>query len=154
MKKYLVITSVAKPTKSLKIISNKSKKNLVDVIIIGDKKSPRNFRLKNSNFYSLKDQRKLNFLYSSKCPINSYSRKNIGFLLAIKEKANLIYDIDDDNEPKKNFFLLKKIKKKTFYISNGGWVNVYNYFSKKKFGQEVFHYQKLMKRNINLNIKK
>ena len=66
MKKYLVITSVANPTKSLKIIANKSKKNSVNVLIVGDKKSPKNFRLKNSSFFSLKDQGKLNFSYSSK----------------------------------------------------------------------------------------
>lgn len=121
MKKYLVITSVAKPTNSLKIIANKSKKNSVHVLIVGDKKSPKNFRLKNSSFISLKDQGKLNFSYSSKCPINSYSRKNIGFLLAMKNKANLIYDIDDDNEPKNNFFLLKNIKKKLFtYLMEDG----------------------------------
>ena len=38
---------MAKPTKSLKIIANKSKKNSVNVLIVGDKKSPKNFRLKN-----------------------------------------------------------------------------------------------------------
>ena len=154
MKKYLVITSVAKPTKSLKIIANKSKKNSVNVLIVGDKKSPKNFRLKNSSFFSLKDQNKLNFSYSSKCPINSYSRKNIGFLLAMKNKANLIYDIDDDNEPENNFFLLKKIKKKTFYISNGGWVNAYNFFSKKKIWPRGFPLSKINEKKYKLKYKK
>lgn len=154
MKKYLVITSIAKPNKSLKIIENKAKKNFVDVLIVGDKKSPKNFKLKNSTFLSLQDQSKFKFSYTKKCPINNYSRKNIGFLIAIKNKANLIYDVDDDNEPMNNFFILNKIKKKNFYLSNVGWVNIYNYFSKKNIWPRGFPLSEINKKKNKLKYKK
>ncbi|KIH69099.1 hypothetical protein ANCDUO_00563 [Ancylostoma duodenale] len=44
-------------------------------------------------------QQKLHFRLSVVSPENSYTRKNIGYLYAIKNGANWIYDTDDDNKP-------------------------------------------------------
>lgn len=138
MKKYLVITSIAKPNTCLKKISKKSFDNSVDLLIVGDRKSPKKFKLKNCSYLSLRDQKKLNFSYISACPENSYSRKNIGYLQAIKNGATIIFDSDDDNEPLDSFFSIKPKKKHTSTIKNGGWVNIYKYFSKKQIWPRGF----------------
>ena len=153
MNKSLVITSIAKPTKTLKIIAKKCSKNLIDVLIIGDKKSPKKFNLNNTHFYSLKDQLKLDFSYKKKCPRNSYSRKNIGYLIAIKNNAKIIFDVDDDNEPKNNFFNIKPIKNKTYLIKNSGWINVYNYFSNQNIWPRGFPLSELKNKKKSLKKK-
>ena len=131
MKKFLVITSIAKPNACLRHISKKSKKNSVNLVIIGDKKSPNNFKLNNSIFLSLNDQKKQNFSYTKHCPENSYARKNIGYLFAIKNGADVIYETDDDNKILDSFFNLKPINKKVSQIFNPGWINIYSFFSNK-----------------------
>ncbi len=44
-------------------------------------------------------QKSFNFKSIETTPFNSYNRKNIGYLFAIKNGAKFIYDTDDDNEP-------------------------------------------------------
>ena len=154
MNKYLIITSIAKPTVCLKKIRNQSHKNGVKLLIIGDKKSPKEFKMKNSIFLSLKEQKKLDLSYTSGCPENSYSRKNIGFLLAMKNKANIIFDVNDDNEPLNNFFLTKKKKKNNIHIKNGGWVNVYNYFTKEQIWPRGFPLSEIKKDRSNIKLNK
>jgi len=154
MKKYLVITSIAKPTDCLKKIRNQSYKNGVNLLIVGDKKSPKVFKMKNSVFLSLKEQKKLDLSYTSGCPENSYSRKNIGFLLAMKNKANIIFDVDDDNEPLDNFFSTSPIKKNTTHIKNGGWVNVYNYFTKELIWPRGFPLSEIKRGKSDIKLKK
>ena len=41
------------------------------------------------------------------CPENSYSRKNIGYLLSYIDKNEIIVETDDDNLPKKFFNEIK-----------------------------------------------
>ena len=103
----------------------------ITFVVIGDKKTPKNFKLKFGQYYSINDQKKLPFEYVKKCPFNHYSRKNIGYLIAIKEKADLIIETDDDNLPLKNFWELP-LKMNVNNLSNekNSFVNVYNYFLK------------------------
>ena len=74
------------------------------MIIIGDKKSPKKFNLKNSNFYSTKDQSNLGFRLNKFLNYNHYSRKNLGYLIAYKNNSEFIYETDDDNLPYKSFY--------------------------------------------------
>ena len=129
--KYLVITSINKPNKTLKRIDLLCKKNNFNIIIIGDKKSPKKFKLNNSLFYDLIKQNNLKFKLAKRCPINSYSRKNIGYLIAISKGAKIIIDTDDDNIPKKNFFQNFNQNQICLNLKNKKWVNIYNYFLKK-----------------------
>ena len=48
-------------------------------------------------FLSVNKQNELNLNFSKKCPLNSYARKNIGYLLAFKNNADVIIETDDDN---------------------------------------------------------
>ena len=100
-----IITTINKPNNIMKLYAKMCKERLIDFYIIGDQKSPKNFDLKNSNYFSIKEQKKLDFTYAKKCVKNAYVRKNIGYLIAIKNGADVIIESDDDNIPK--IFFLK-----------------------------------------------
>ncbi len=113
MKKIsLVITTINKPNKNIKKLDKLSKKNHTELIIIGDKKTPKNFKISNGTYYSINDQKKINFNFSKVCPINSYARKNIGYLISINKRNDIIVETDDDNYPKDNFLKHIKLAKK------------------------------------------
>ncbi len=133
MKASLIVTTINKPNKILKRLAKFSKINDWEFIIIGDKKTPKDFKLNSSNFLSLTDQKKLNFNFSKICPKNSYARKNIGYLIAIRN-SQVIIETDDDNYPKKSFFNKRELDHVATQINNKDWINIYELFlGKKKF---------------------
>ena len=128
MKTALVITTINKLNQNIIKFSSGCKKKNWDLIIIGDKKTPKNYYLKYGNYLNLIDQKKLNFNFSKICPINNYARKNIGYLYALKMCNNVIVETDDDNFPKKNFFSNRIKIHKSKEIKNKSWVNIYDLF--------------------------
>ena len=131
-KKILVITSINKPNQAIKNFEKLCKKNNTDFIFVADKKTPK-FKYGNDlKFLSLKDQESLPFKVCKKIPINSYSRKNIGYLYSILRGAKKIYETDDDNYPKKNFFSQSIENLKHYRIKENGFINIYKYFLNKK----------------------
>jgi len=108
------------------------KKNNWDFIVVGDKKTPKNFQLLNAKYINYK-KKIHNISFSDKCPTNTYARKNIGYLYAIKNNSDIIVETDDDNSPLENFF-------SPFYLFSNAptihkkkdWINIYNYFVDKK----------------------
>ena len=132
MNTSLVITTINSPNKAINLFSKGCKKNNWNFIIIGDKKTPKNFLLKYGNFISLRKQKTLTFKFSKNCPINNYSRKNIGYLLSFKNGSDFIVESDDDNIPKNLFFNKINLSHKTESIKNKNWINIYDLFLKKK----------------------
>lgn len=113
----------------------------LNLIIIGDKKSPSDFFLSNAEFISFEQSGSLGFNFSSVAVANHYSRKNIGYLLAFKYKSPFILDTDDDNIPLDNFW------EKTYSIENNSlqvasednrWINIYSYFSNENIWPRGF----------------
>ncbi len=124
----VVITTISKPNKCLKSIAkNIGKKN--KLIIIGDKKSPKKFNLKNSNFYSTKDQSNLGFRLNKFLNYNHYSRKNLGYLIAYKNNSEFIYETDDDNLPYKSFYSKRYLNHNCYETEKKTFINIYKYFS-------------------------
>ena len=144
-KKALVITTIASSKHPiLKKFARISLKENIDFIVIGDKKSPSKFSLKGANYFSLQKQKSLKFKLSKILPINHYSRKNLGYLLAIQKNPETIFETDDDNIPLKNFFSKNLLKKqKTFVSKNAGWVNVYRFFTKQYIWPRGFALEEL-----------
>ena len=132
MKISLIITTINKLSKNIRNFSSNSKKKNWSFIVVGDKKTPKKFNLKNGNYFNITDQIRSNINFAKICPINSYARKNIGYLIAIKNKSEIIIETDDDNYPKKNFFSNPKLEYKAPEITNKNWVNIYDLFSKNK----------------------
>ena len=128
----LIITTINKPNSNIKSFSKGCKKNNWDFVVIGDKKTPKNFKLSYGNYFNIQSQKKLNSKFARICPYNSYARKNIGYLIAFSKKINFIVETDDDNGPKKNFFKKITLEHKVKSIKNRGWINIYDFFLQKK----------------------
>jgi hypothetical protein len=155
-KKALVITTIASSNNLiLKKYAKISLKENINFIVVGDKKSPSKFSLKGADYFSLEKQRSLNFNLSKILPINHYSRKNLGYLIAMNKNPETIIETDDDNIPLKDFFSKKKIiKQKTYISKNAGWVNVYKFFTKKHIWPRGFALEELnhpLTKNLKLS---
>jgi hypothetical protein len=125
----LVITSINKPNKVIEKYYSLSKNNKINFIIIGDKKTPE--YPSKYNFYNLKSQKNFKFILNKSLPINSYSRKNIGYLVAMQNNSKIILETDDDNFPKSTFFHNLELQKKLRLLSGPKWINIFKIFQKK-----------------------
>jgi hypothetical protein len=96
MKNFIVITSIFEPTEA---VLKFSKFNDYELIVIGDKKSPKSWYCENALFLSVDAQQQLDFELAELLPYNHYCRKMLGYLVAIQNGAKTIYDTDDDNIP-------------------------------------------------------
>lgn len=133
MKKFLVITTINKPTKAvykfLDILWDEWK-----VIIVGDRKWPTDY-IKHDKliFLDIETQYKLYPEFAKAIPEKHYARKNIWYYHAIKLWADYIAETDDDNIPYD--FYPQFIDDKEFLcnvIDDNSSVNIYNYFTDKK----------------------
>ena len=133
MKTSLVITTINNPNKNIRTFEKNCKIKDWSFIVVGDKKTPKKFSLKYGNYYSLNEQKKLKLQFADVCYNNSYARKNIGYLIAIKDQNDIIIETDDDNYPYQDFFSDKKEFHQAKIIKNKNqWINIYNFFNKKK----------------------
>jgi len=72
-------------------------------VVVGDKNAPQNYRIASSRrdtrliFLSDEDQVKMNSEFVDNLPWKSFGRKNAGYLYAIAQGADVIWDFDDDN---------------------------------------------------------
>ena len=128
----LIITSISAPNEIMTSIAGECKKRDYKFIVIGDVPSPSDFKIDGCDFYSIDDQIKTGFEFAGKCPLRHYSRKNIGYLIAIKNGATIIIETDDDNMPYDIFWNMPERYKTEKVVENSGWVNIYNYFTDKK----------------------
>ena len=124
----LVITSIAGPTPALVALAGAAADAEVDFILVGDAASP-GLDLDGCEFYSLPRQLELDFELASICPVRSYARKNIGYLLAMQRGASVIVETDDDTAASKRFWAPRSRFQHVRSVEAGGWVNVYRYFS-------------------------
>ncbi|WP_339715053.1 STELLO glycosyltransferase family protein [Cyclobacterium amurskyense] len=132
----VVVTTIASPTKSM-IGLSESLQNGNRIIVIGDKKGPNAFDLRNADFYSLNKQQTLNYSLAKILPVGHYSRKNLGYLLAMSQGEKCIYETDDDNQPN-NLWKKRSLEVKALQAKNDSWVNVYAHFSDEKIWPRGF----------------
>lgn len=125
MDKAIVITSINSPKSEILSFSAISQWQL---IVVGDKKTPKNWSLNKAYYLSPSLQDKLFPKFSKIFPWNLYARKNLGYLYAIKNKAKVIYESDDDMFPDKNFPPPLNLKIDATVLSGKKFINVYNYF--------------------------
>lgn len=128
-KTALIVTSIAAPNAVLQALARGCREHGFQFIVIGDERSPACFQLDDCRFYSLQEQRELEFEFARKCPTRHYARKNIGYLVALREGASVIIETDDDNFPETEFWDERRRHQSTNVSMNAGWVNVYRYFT-------------------------
>src|ERR1700694_616603 len=100
----VVVTSIAPPSRILHELADGCREHGYAFYVIGDISSPKDFQLDGCEFFSIERQRHLGFLTAARCPERPYSRKNIGYLKAIRDGASLIVETDDDNSPQPQFW--------------------------------------------------
>lgn len=113
-----VITTINSPTKALKEVSKK-----LPLIVIGDEKTPKDWKCDGVDYYNG------SIGLSYVLPKNHYARKNLGYLKAMMDGADCIYDTDDDNIPNNNWNARER-ECKAMSAENKGWVNIYSSFTK------------------------
>ncbi|MGI9165179.1 MAG: STELLO glycosyltransferase family protein [Pyrinomonadaceae bacterium] len=128
-KAALVVTSISAPNAVLNALARGCQENDIQFIVIGDEPSPANFQLEGCRFLSLADQRQLEFRFAQLCPTRHYARKNIGYLLAVRDRATQIIETDDDNFPEPGFWSLRQRRQSVITANNLGWINIYHYFT-------------------------
>ena len=96
MKKFIVTTTINPPTEAIELYDSKKDWEL---IVIGDKKTPKDYRLVNGLYVSPEDQEKIDPALSEAIGWNCIQRRNFGTLLAYKNGADIVALIDDDNIP-------------------------------------------------------
>lgn len=125
----LVITSIAAPNAVLRSFAEGCKARSIDFILIGDKPSPADLSLEGCDFWGLPRQRTMPFQLAALLPERHYGRKNLGYLQAIHNGAQVILESDDDNFPREAFWGERTRQHHTGSFQGTGWVNLYRYFS-------------------------
>jgi hypothetical protein len=150
-KRCVVITTINKPTESiLKHINNES----YDVIIVGDTKTPNDYNDLNCIFLDINSQKKLFPILCNVLPYNHYSRKNLGYLYAIKKGYDIIYETDDDNLPFDNFDNVLNFDNLSMITeTQNRWINVFKYFTDNSHIWPRGFPLSLVKQNTNYSIR-
>lgn len=125
----IVITTINRPTPAIRAIAEEAVKLPASVILIGDKKSPKNFHQPGAFYLDLDAQIASGLRYASKAPTGHYARKNVGYLQAMRDGATVIIETDDDNIPLANFWNPRNSTAVAHVIDQNEWVNVYRYFA-------------------------
>jgi hypothetical protein len=126
---YLIVTSIAAPNAVLTSLAEGANRNGVSFIVVGDTKSPDDFALPGCRFYSIQSQRELGFAFADVCPTRHYARKNIGYLTALREGAEIIVETDDDNFPYADFWSPRSRLVGARLQDAPGWYNAYRAFT-------------------------
>jgi hypothetical protein len=147
LKKFIVCTSINKPTLAIKKFDSMKDWKLV---IVGDKKTPKNYKLKNGVYLSPKNQEKIDKKLSDLIGWNCIQRRNFGILYAWKNGADIVAVVDDDNIPYKNWgkkLLLNNKVKANFYKTNAEAFDPISVTNHKHLWHRGFPIQILNKRN-------
>ena len=127
---YCILTTINEPDER---VSDWKEITQNETIVIGDKKTPIPWNHPSCDFISMVDQLNSEFTIANLLPQNHYTRKNLGYLYAIKNGASAIIDTDDDNFP----YILQwnNLLSSNFDINehapseNISFKNIYTYFS-------------------------
>lgn len=124
----IVVTSISRPNQVLAAIAQGAAEQGYDFFIVGDTSSPAGFSLPGCQYFDVAEQVQSGLAFAAVCPTRHYSRKNIGYLLAMRNGATVIVETDDDNIPRPGFFAPRQRCRTVQCLTAGKWVNVYRYF--------------------------
>jgi hypothetical protein len=121
----IVITTINPPSKGILAFKERYPN---DLLIIGDAKTPHD-----DLYIGLNEQiHSLPFSTIKLLPTNHYSRKMIGYIIAAKTGADMIYETDDDNIPNGNWHIPEFNGVHHVPLVDRGFINIYSYFTPEK----------------------
>lgn len=127
----VVITTIQSPTAAVVALVDRLRPIGVPMFAIGDRKGPVSFELAGTRFLSLADQLASGFELARILPVGHYARKNLGYLLAVRDGAQSLYETDDDNAPLPSW-RPREAMTSAGTIGAPGWCNVYRCFSEDR----------------------
>jgi hypothetical protein len=131
MNNYCIVTTINLPTKAIEVLYEKFGSNL---IVVGDEKTPKDWNYKDAQYILDLPN---NGWYEGYAPANSYARKNLGYLEAMRQGAELIYESDDDNVPNEKW-VIRDFNVRCRFSKYEGWYNVYKALSESNIWPRGF----------------
>ena len=125
----LVVTSINAPNRAMAALASGAADVGFDFIVVGDTRSPADFRIDGCRFLDLAAQAATGFKSAAAGVTDHYARKNIGYLLAMQRDAPYIVETDDDTVAYDEFWFDRERSHAVSRVGDQGWVNVYRYFS-------------------------
>lgn len=129
MSKFIVITSIFEPTEAVRTFASLPDYRL---IVVGDRKTPKNWHLPEVSFFSIERQQQSKFSLNRHLPENHYCRKMLGYLHAISEGAECVIDTDDDNLPLPHWGFPDFFGEFHTVPGDYGFVNIYELYTRQK----------------------
>jgi len=132
MSKFIVITSINHPTQAVKEFSAIAG---WQVVVVADLKTPKDWQLEGAKLLTVEEQKALPFETAKLLPWNHYARKNLGYLYAISQGADFIYETDDDNLPYPTWqqsFPVNATLEAATYGDAGKYMNAYSHFTEER----------------------
>src|SRR3954464_6032554 len=96
MKKVIVTTTINPPTEA---VNRFQAMKDWDLVVIGDKKTPADYKLQRGTYVTPDEQEKYDKDLSDAIGWNCIQRRSFGLLWAHDMKADLVAVVDDDNIP-------------------------------------------------------
>lgn len=125
----IVVTSIFEPNPALRELARGAKQNEWNFIVVGDSKSPPNFFIEGAQFFDLDTQKKFPFKLATLCPERHYTRKNLGYLMAMQNRSTVIVETDDDNFPREDFWLPRNEFLESLEVQGSDWFNIYSLYT-------------------------
>jgi hypothetical protein len=126
VKNAIVITTINTPTEAVEKFSALPGH---DLVVVGDKKTPRDWRCGRATFLGVDSPDAAGFSLAAALPFNHYCRKMLGYLHAVKAGAETIVDTDDDNIPKGGWSFPAFEGEFDLIPGDLGFINIYRRFS-------------------------
>jgi hypothetical protein len=127
----IVLTTVNDPTAALTKLAELFA-DAWEILVVGDSKTKRDWRLTGVEFIGFNDQRRLPFLLAPLLPEGNYSRKNLGYLLSIQRGADQIAELDDDNYPVDWKIGEASAMVRAEHVRAGAWFNALSLFTRER----------------------
>ncbi len=127
---HIVMTTIRQPTFAARKLAEGIQSLNGTLWVVGDRKGPETFDLTHTKFFHIDEQRRMGFTLAEVLPEKHYTRKNLGYLAAIREGADCIVETDDDNFPRAEFFdSRQRTVQARQTTSVNGWCNIYKAFT-------------------------
>ncbi len=136
------MTTIQAPTDCVRRLCGRLMALGIRLLVMGDKKGPWTYDTPGAELVTLTQQGSLPFKLAPLLPKGHYVRKNLGYLLAMREGAHCIYETDDDNAPNSSWHVREEVAV-TRRAAAAGWYNVYRLFSEANIWPRGFPLDKV-----------
>lgn len=128
LKTNVVMTTIHDPSLAVRSLAAIEE---ISLTVVGDRKTPKGWFTPHATFLSTGAQLELGYGICDLLPYDHYCRKNIGYVHAIRNGADIIIDTDDDNTPKHSWGFPPFAGSYACTASQLGFVNVYKHFTEQ-----------------------